>query len=231
MISDSLICKLLQDGNPVLTKSSSRLRMYDGSVMRPMGVINIKCQVGQTKKLLQFQVVNTSKEPLISAETSLALNLVSLNRNEAKIDREIHNIGTNRQEVSESLLTKREIMKRYGDVFDTLGCLPGELHFQINKDVPPVQHVPRKIPIAMKEQVTKKIEGLIEKKIVAKVNEPTDWISSMVVVKKHDNNKLRICIDPRDLNKALEIPHYQQPTIEDILPKLSKANIFFSIGC
>ena len=32
--------------------------------------------------------------------------------------------------------------------------------------------------------------------------------------------KLRLCIDPKDLNKAINRPHYPLPTIEDILPKV-----------
>ena len=74
----------------------------------------------------------------------------------------------------------------------------------------------------------KKIDKLIEQKTVGKVNEPTDWISSMVVVKKPQSNKFRICIDPRDLNQALQRPRFPQPTIEDILPQLSKAKGVFS---
>ena len=54
----------------------------------------------------------------------------------------------------------------------------------------------------------KKIDELIEQKIVEKVNEPTDWISSMAAVKKPQSNKLRICIDPRDLNQAFQRPRY-----------------------
>ena len=72
----------------------------------------------------------------------------------------------------------------------------------------------------------KKTDKLIEQKIVTKVNEKTDWISSMVVVKMPQSNKYRICIDPRDLNQVLQRPRYSQPTIEDILLELSKANKF-----
>ena len=60
--------------------------------------------------------------------------------------------------------------------------------------------MPQKIPVAMKEEIMKKTDKLIEQKIVAKVNEPNDSISSMVVVKKPQSNKLCICIDLRDLN-------------------------------
>ena len=39
-------------------------------------------------------------------------------------------------------------------------------------------------------------------------------------------NKLRLCIDPRDLNKAIKRPKYQIPTLEEILPTLTKAKVF-----
>lgn len=47
----------------------------------------------------------------------------------------------------------------------------------------------------------------------------------MVLVKKY-NDDIRICLDPRDLNKAIRRPHYHLPTIDDILPKLHKAKFF-----
>jgi len=61
--------------------------------------------------------------------------------------------------------------------------------------------------------------------IITKVKEPTDWVSSLIVVTK-PNGDLRICIDPTHLNKAIKRSHYPLPTIEDILPKLSKAKVF-----
>ena len=48
----------------------------------------------------------------------------------------------------------------------------------------------------------------------------------MVVVKKPQSKKLRICIDLRDLNQALQRSRYPQSIIEDILPQLSKAKVF-----
>ena len=62
-------------------------------------------------------------------------------------------------------------------------------------------------------------------KIIAPVETPTDWVSNLVVVKK-TNNKLRLCLDPKDLNKAIRRPHYHMPTIEDMAPDLTKAKVF-----
>lgn len=38
--------------------------------------------------------------------------------------------------------------------------------------------------------------------------------------------KLRVCIDPQDLNRWLQLAQYPMPTIEDILPDLSEAKCF-----
>lgn len=47
----------------------------------------------------------------------------------------------------------------------------------------------------------------------------------MVVIQKQ-NGKPRVCIDPNPLNRALKHSHFPLPTIEDILPDLSKAKVF-----
>ena len=59
--------------------------------------------------------------------------------------------------------------------------------------------------------------------IIKRVNEPTDWVNSMVVVEKPNGN-LRICLDPKHLNKAIKRPHYAIPTTEEILTKISTGN-------
>ena len=52
------------------------------------------------------------------------------------------------------------------------------------------------------ELLRMKSEGIIRKQ-----TEPTDWVNSMVVIPK-PNGKVRICIEPRDLNKAVLREHY-----------------------
>ena len=40
------------------------------------------------------------------------------------------------------------------------------------------------------------------------------------------NGKLRVCLGPKPLNKALKRNHYPLPTIDDLLSELSKARVF-----
>ncbi len=50
-------------------------------------------------------------------------------------------------------------------------------------------------------------------------------MSSVVVVTKKDG-KLRICLDPKDLNKAIQREHYPLPTIDEIATRLYGAKCF-----
>ena len=99
--------------------------------------------------------------------------------------------------------------------------------YLVDPNHPPVQHAARRIPVTLQKEFKEKIAELDKKGIIQKVTDPTDWISSMVIVSKP--GKIRICLDPRDLNKAIQRPKYQMPTLEEILPKLSKAKVFTTL--
>ena len=61
--------------------------------------------------------------------------------------------------------------------------------------------------------------------VIEKVEEPTDWVNSMVTIVK-PNGSLRICIDPRDLNKAIKHEPYPMSTIEEIVTRMPNAKVF-----
>ena len=117
-----------------------------------------------------------------------------------------------------------DILTEYADVFEGLGCLADPYHIEIDPTAQPVIHPPRKVPVTLREPLRQELKRMEENKILAPVSEATDWVSSMVTVVKP--NKLRICIDPKDLNRAIKRPHYPLPTIEEVATKLSKAKVF-----
>ena len=49
----------------------------------------------------------------------------------------------------------------------------------------------------------------------------------MVVVTTR--NRIRICLDPKDLTRAVIRPKYQMPTSDELLPKLSEAKVFSTL--
>ena len=117
-----------------------------------------------------------------------------------------------------------ELLKEYKEVFTGLGCLPREYHIEVDPAIKPVQHAPRLVPIPLKSKLKEKIDEMEKQGIIVKETQPTEWISSLVAVQKP--RKLRVCIDPRDLNRAIKAPKYQMSTGDEVLPKLSKAKVF-----
>ena len=61
--------------------------------------------------------------------------------------------------------------------------------------------------------------------VIKTVDGPTEWLNSLVLVEK-PNGKLKICLDPRPLNKAIQREHQQLPTAEEILSEMSGAKYF-----
>ena len=62
--------------------------------------------------------------------------------------------------------------------------------------------------------------------MIRKVDQPTDWVNSLVLIEKPKSKKLRICLDLRPLNTAICQEHFQLPTIEEITTRLMGARIF-----
>ncbi|GFW80896.1 uncharacterized protein K02A2.6 [Trichonephila clavipes] len=88
----------------------------------------------------------------------------------------------------------------------------------------PVIHPPRRVPLALQPKL-KKYFRLAKDGIVSKVNKPTDWVQILVIVEKPNGN-LRLCLDPRDLNKVIKREHYQIPCTDDIISRLEGKKIF-----
>ena len=107
--------------------------------------------------------------------------------------------------------------------FKGVGTLPGgPYHIRLKEQYKPVQHPPRSVPVAMQSAYKAELNRLMKEGIITEVKEHTEWINSIVPVMK-SNGSLRLCLDPKDLNKAIERNQWYSRTIDDILPELAKS--------
>lgn len=97
--------------------------------------------------------------------------------------------------------TKEELLQRYASVFKGLGQFPGEHQIHVDPKVPPVVHGCRKIPFAVWDRLKETLDIQEQRSVCRKVTKPTPWVSSLVITEKK-NGTLRVCLDPRDLNRA-----------------------------
>ena len=116
-------------------------------------------------------------------------------------------------------------------MFTGIGCLHGEVSIKVNPKITPVVHPHRRAPVSLQDKVKNELTRMEKSGIIKKVKKPTRWVNSMVVVSKPGKDKVRICLDPKDLNKAISMPHYPMRTLDDILPMLSDAKVWTKMDC
>lgn len=92
------------------------------------------------------------------------------------------------------------------------------------KDAIPVAQPYRRVPVALEKAVYEKMDELLKQGVIERVKKPSKWISPVVVAPKGDD--IRLCIDMRRANEAVERENYPLPTMEDFLPHLNKGKIF-----
>ncbi|UYV74954.1 K02A2.6-like, partial [Cordylochernes scorpioides] len=204
------LCKIMQDGNPSLKPSYIKLRCYGGEILKPKGQIKINCFHQSKQHPIVFQVIDHWEKPILSAETCQKLNLIEIKADLCEI---------------ESTWTKQNnLLDKYKDIFEGIGCLQGEYKLETDPTIKPIKQAPRRVPITLRKELKEKLRDMEKKNNIVKVDYPTDWISNLVLVKS--TKKLRICIDPRELNVALKRAEYPIPRIEEIIPNLQNAKIF-----
>ena len=139
--------------------------------------------------------------------------------------------------VSRLPLTKQDILSQYSGCFEGIRHFPGDPYkFHFKPDYKPAQHAPRKVPVHLETAFREEIKSLVKQGILEEVKEHTDWVNSYVIVEKDTGNhhspnhtvkkKLRICLDPRDLNEALEREPYHTRSVDEITAKLQGMTVF-----
>ena len=116
---------------------------------------------------------------------------------------------------SQVIMTEYTILREYEDVFTGLEKLPRKHHIHFDKTVKLVLHAPRKVQVASRDNVETELTRLENGSVLAKVTEPTPWVSSLMIVPT-THGQLRICIDPSHLNKAIQREHYPSKTVEEV---------------
>ena len=91
----------------------------------------------------------------------------------------------------------------FPDIFDgTVGRFEGDAELKLSLDAKPVQLPPRAAPHSTLLKLQKELEKMEKDGIIRECSETTDWAHNLVIVTKK-NGDLRLCLDPKNLNKGL----------------------------
>ena len=83
----------------------------------------------------------------------------------------------------------------------------------------------RRIPHFLKAKVEKELKRMVDLDRIEPVEEPTDWVNELVIVKKL-NGKLRIRLDSWPVNQAIKREHLHLATAEQLFFQVSGAKYF-----
>ena len=122
-----------------------------------------------------------------------------------------------------------EVCGEFKELFSgRVGLAKGYVHrIKVKPEVKPVTHKLRRLPFALRDKVSAELARLEKADIIEKVD-ASEWISPLVVVHKKSGD-IRLCVDLREVNKAIVEDKFPLPNIQDLFAELRGASVFSSL--
>ena len=235
------ISSLPVPGHSVLPTEADPLKPAEADpLMSTEGVFSHS--VTSTEGVFGHSVPPTEADPLASMEERSQMNCASISDTAETPDSSSDRVvGSNNHSLSiaDLPLTQDKVESTYADVFQGLGKFPGDPYkLRLKPDAVPVKHRPRRVPVDLQDAFHEEVERLVKIDVLEKVTEPTEWVNSFVIVEKvidfsnaHSPNhsikkSIRLCIDPKDLNEALEREPYYSRSIDELISMFAGAKVF-----
>ncbi|KAK7087114.1 hypothetical protein V1264_021204 [Littorina saxatilis] len=195
----------------------TRLIAYNGSVINQFGSVTLPCKYGESKwHTEEFYITDADGPAILGLPGSTRLQLVTLHcpiqKTPVKAD-------------PTPIQDAKELKRLYPDRFEGIGEFHGDLHITLKENAQPVIQPPRKYPIQLLPEIKAELEKMQKSGVIVPVEEPTDWVNSLAFSRKSSGG-IRICLDPKDLNKSIKRTHHKTPTLEEITNRFSGAKLF-----
>ena len=207
-------------GSRKVQDTSTVLRAYGGKRLPTVGKVTLDCVFKKKSQKAQFFIINKEVNTILGLESSFRLGFV-----DPKQPKSVNELK--KTKTGSMPDTTKSIVEKYKDVFDTsrLGAIKNsESDIVLMKGYEPSQIPLRKIPFSIKDKVIAEIKRMEELGAIVKCEEPTEWVSALTIVE--EPNKLRLCLDPKQLNKYVMRQHTCLPTPEETLAKIQGSKVF-----
>ena len=198
-----------------LQRTNIILKAFGESKVKPMGTaeLDVHLKGEEAGKKMVFFVTDKAKAAIIGQDGCEDLGLIQ------RISIDTVKADTHKP------LTLKYTEQSFSNNFEGYGLYEKEYDIKLDPSVPPVIQPARKIPYAKYDQLKATLEELEKKNIIAPTDKPTDWVSNLVITEKK-NGQIRICLDPKPLNKAIKRERYNIPTPADVQRNLNGKKIY-----
>lgn len=216
----SEVCKLLNIRDSEILPCDKKVIQLDGKCVSVQGTCYLEIIHPNGKKYnVKFIIIEGNIPTLLGCKTCLTYNFVTANTNLVNV----HSVSCKENNIQNLI---KSLKTDYSKLFDGgLGCIPGSVNIQLSSDAVPTVQAARRVPFSLLPEMRKELDRMEELGVIEKVTKPTKWVNNLVPVRK-PNGKLRMCIDPRALNKYIILPKYQLPTLDEIKSRMQDAKVF-----
>ena len=171
----------------------------------------------QTKKLrAKFCVVKGSSGSLLSWKTSSDLSLLQTVQQVKLLPSKLE-AGT-----------PSRLLAEYDDLFHGLDKLKNyQIKLHIDEEVPPVAQPHGGDPFHVGKQLEEQPRRDEEVGMIERIEGPTPWVSPIVIAPKpKSTGKVRVCVDMRQVNKAVKRERHVTPIVKEMIGDLTGARVF-----
>ena len=201
-----------------LKETTCALSAYNGSKITCCGITTIPMAYQNTGwRDTDFFVVDVPGPAVLGLPSCTSLNVVKLN---CSIQSE-----QTPQNKKPKINSVDDLKLLYPDQFDRIGEFKTVHKLKVDPNVPPNVDPPRRVPLALKPKLKAELDSMVSSGVIRRIEEPTEWVSSIVCVTKKDGS-LRVCLDPKHLNRALIRPRHRIPTQEELNHNFHKSKVF-----
>ena len=162
-----------------------------------------------------YYVINCTKktENLLCADTAQALGLIQFAFSAS--------LNTDRPTSAQSSSIADSFLKLFDGKLEHIKGTKIKLH--VNPEVQPIAQQHRRIPFHLRKQVEAELNKLQDLNIVEPVIGPTPWVSPIVCIPKKRQEGVRVCVDMREPNRAIEREKHPMPTLDHLIADLNGA--------
>jgi hypothetical protein len=196
---------------PGLNKSLVRLFAYGSTTPLPiLGEFKARTIIKGEFQTFMVLVVKGARGNVLGHESLVKMGIVS--------------ITLNQLDQRDPLVA--ELAKKYPNVFSgRIGKLKGrQVMLHIKKEIKPVRQRNRHASFHLRDGIEKAIQLMLENDIIEKSEGPTPWVSQIVPIMK-ESGEIRICLDSKMINTAIERQCHSCPTAEEIAIDLNEAKV------
>ena len=199
------------DPQPNVVPTETVLKGFNNSTSKPLGTVQLETAYKGRALTVAYYVVEDVKSAILGQNECEALGLLQ----------RIGSCSVTKGDEKE----KQRVLDRYTEVFSGIGEMREEYDIRTDTKIRPEQQPPRKLPFAKLEKLKETLDDLKKDGIITDEPGYTPWVSNLVVTEKK-SGELRICLDPRPLNKAIMRDPFPPPDMEFIHSSLSGKRIF-----